>query len=365
MYFVKWGFSMKGYLKLEDGSIFEGELISKNKKGYGEVVFTTGMTGYQEAITDPSYAGQIVVMTYPLIGNYGINKYDFQSEKPHIRGFVIREYCDKSSNFQSEESLLSYLDKHNIPVLSGIDTRALTKKLRENGTMRGIITCNPDDNIEFDQTNLLEEVSTKKPYRIAGIGPKLAFIDLGTKKSILKMLNSVGFDIYVFPYNASYDDVMQINPDAIFLSNGPGDPKDAVYAIELTKHFIGIKPVLGICLGHQIIALALGCNTVKMKFGHRGANQPVKDLLTNKDYITSQNHGYAVEDVSIDKGKITVTHINLNDGTVEGIMHKFLPVFSVQYHPEACPGPRDTTDIFDKFMDIVMVYKRRSYFAEV
>lgn len=356
---------MKGYLKLEDGSIFEGELISNCDAGYGEVVFNTGMTGYQEIITDPSYAGQIVVMTYPLIGNYGINKFDFQSEKPHIRGFIVKEYCDEPSNFQSEQQLIDYLDKYNIPVLSGIDTRALTRKIRENGTMKGIITKDANEEIRFDSTNLLEEVSVKKMYHMPGSGPKLAFVDLGTKKNILKMLNTVGFDIYIFPYNVNYDDVMQINPDAVFLSNGPGDPKDAVNAIALTKQFIGIKPVLGICLGHQVIALALGCNTVKMKFGHRGSNQPVKDLLTNKAYITAQNHGYAVEDASIDRDNITISHVNLNDNTVEGIMHKFLPVFSVQYHPEACPGPHDSMYLFDKFMDIAMVYKRRSYLAEI
>lgn len=356
---------MKGYLKLEDGSVFEGELISNLNTGYGEVVFNTGMTGYQEIITDPSYAGQIVVMTYPLIGNYGLNSFDFQSEKPHIRGFIMREYCDEPSNFQSEQELMEYLNKYNIPVLSGVDTRALTRKLREYGTMRGVITKDINEEISFDNSNLLEEVSVKKMYRIPGRGPKLAFVDLGTKKNILKMLNTVGFNIYVFPYNVSYEDVMQVNPDAVFFSNGPGDPKNAVDAIVLAKLFIGVKPVLGICLGHQIIALALGCNTVKMKFGHRGSNQPVKDLLTNRAYITSQNHGYAVEDASIDRNNIEISHINLNDNTVEGIMHKFLPVFSVQYHPEACPGPHDSMYLFDKFMDIVMVYKRRSYLAEI
>ncbi|TCW42613.1 carbamoyl-phosphate synthase small subunit [Thermohydrogenium kirishiense] len=356
---------MKGYLKLEDGSVFEGKLISKNVEGFGEVVFNTGMTGYQEIITDPSYAGQIVVMTYPLIGNYGINKYDFQSEKPHIRGYVIREYCDIPSNFLSDSSLLYYLDSNEIPILAGVDTRELTKKLRSNGTMRGIITNDVNASVPNISGDLLKDVSTKKYYHIQGEGPKMAFIDLGTKKNILNMLNQVGFDIYVFPYDVSCEDVMAIEPEAIFFSNGPGDPKDAVNAIELAKYFIGKIPVLGICLGHQIIALAMGCNTVKMKFGHRGSNQPVKDLLTGKSYVTSQNHGYAVEESSINRENIIVTHINLNDGTVEGIRHKYLPVFSVQYHPEACPGPHDSMYIFDKFMDITCVYRRRSYLAEI
>ncbi|WP_434643087.1 glutamine-hydrolyzing carbamoyl-phosphate synthase small subunit [Thermoanaerobacterium thermosaccharolyticum] len=362
---MKWGFKMKGYLKLEDGSVFEGNIISKKFQGFGEVVFNTGMTGYQEIITDPSYAGQIVVMTYPLIGNYGINKYDFQSEKPHIRGYVVREYCDSPSNFLSDSSLLEYLDKNGIPVLAGVDTRELTKKLRSNGTMRGIITDDANASVPNFSGDLLKEVSTKKAYHIQGEGPKMAFIDLGTKKNILKMLNQVGFDIYVFPYDVSCEDVMAIEPEAIFFSNGPGDPKDAVNAIELAKFFIGKIPVLGICLGHQIIALAMGCNTVKMKFGHRGSNQPVKDLLTGKSYVTSQNHGYAVEESSINRENIIVTHINLNDGTVEGIRHKYLPVFSVQYHPEASPGPHDSMYLFDKFMDITCVYRRRSYLAEI
>lgn len=356
---------MIGCLKLEDGSIFMGELISKNKKGFGEVVFNTSMTGYQEIITDPSYAGQIVVMTYPLVGNYGINKYDFQSERPHIRGYVINEYCDKPSNYQSNTTLIEYLDKYDIPVITGIDTRSLAKKIRTNGTMKGIITDNKEDSIPSCNMELLKEVSTKRPYHIHGDGPKLAFIDLGTKKNMLKLLNSVGFDIYVFPYDADYEDVMVLDPDAIFLSNGPGDPKDAKDAIALAKYFIGKKPVLGICLGHQIIGLALGCNTIKMKFGHRGSNQPVKDLISGKSYITSQNHSYAIDKSSVKNKDIIVTHINLNDGTVEGIKHKYLPVFSVQYHPEASPGPRDSMYIFDTFMDITYLYKRRSYFAEI
>lgn len=356
---------MIGYLKLEDGSIFEGNIISSNIKGFGEVVFNTGMTGYQEIITDPSYAGQIVVMTYPLIGNYGINKYDFQSQKPYIRGYVIKEHCDMPSNYLHEEKLIEYLDRNNIPVLTGIDTRELTKKLRSYGTMKGIITNKKDDVISENKEDLLREVSTRKVYHIPGEGPKLAFIDLGTKNNILKMLNGVGFDIYVFPYNASHDDVMPIEPDAIFFSNGPSDPKDAIDAISLAKYFIGKKPVLGICLGHQVIALAMGCNTVKMKFGHRGSNHPVKELTTGKSYITSQNHGYAVEKASINSDEIVITHINLNDNTVEGLKHKYLPVFSVQYHPEACPGPHDSMYLFDKFMDITYIYKRRSYLAEI
>ncbi len=365
MYYMKWGFKMKGYLKLEDGSIFEGNIISKNFQGFGEVVFNTGMTGYQEIITDPSYAGQIVVMTYPLIGNYGINKYDFQSEKPHIRGYVVREYCDSPSNFLSDSSLIDYLDKNGIPVLAGVDTRELTKKLRSNGTMRGIITDDANALVPDIKVDLLKEVSTKKPYHVQGEGPKLAFIDLGTKKNILNMLRNVGFDVYVFPYDVCVEDVMAIEPEAIFFSNGPGDPKDATSAIELAKFFIGKIPVLGICLGHQIIALAMGCNTIKMKFGHRGSNQPVKDLMIGKSFVTSQNHGYAVEESSINSDEIVVTHVNLNDNTVEGIKHKYLPVFSVQYHPEACPGPHDSMYIFDKFMDITCVYRRRSYLAEI
>jgi carbamoyl-phosphate synthase small subunit len=345
---------MKGFIKLNDSTIFEGEIISKKDFGQGEVVFNTSMTGYEESITDPSYAGEILVMTYPLIGNYGVNLENLQSKRPTIKGLIVKDYCQFPSHHTSQYSLLDYLNQHEVPILSKVDTRALTKKLRIEGSMNGVIATQ-DYSLEVPTSdeNLLDSVSTKEIYRIQGDGPKIALIDLGVKKNIVNQLKSEGYDIYVFPYNSTKNDVDKVQPDLVLFSNGPGDPKKAKEAILLAKEFIGEKPMFGICLGHQIISLALGFNTVKMKFGHRGTNHPVKNLLNNKCYITSQNHGYTVEKESVKNKDVIITYINLNDQSIEGIMHKKYPIFTVQFHPEGGPGVHDTTFIFRKIKDLI------------
>ncbi|ABX32392.1 carbamoyl-phosphate synthase, small subunit [Petrotoga mobilis SJ95] len=344
---------MKGFIKLNDSTIFEGEIISKKDFGQGEVVFNTSMTGYEESITDPSYAGEILVMTYPLIGNYGVNLENLQSKRPPIKGLIVKDYCQFPSHHTSQYSLLDYLDQHEVPILSKVDTRALTKKLRIEGSMNGVITTEKDFEVPTSDENLLDSVSTKEIYRIQGNGPKVALIDLGVKKNIVNQLKSEGYDIYVFPYNSTKNDVDKVQPDLVLFSNGPGDPKKAKEAILLAKEFIGEKPLFGICLGHQIISLALGFNTVKMKFGHRGTNHPVMNLLNNKCYITSQNHGYMVEKESVKNKDVIITYINLNDQSIEGIMHKKYPIFTVQFHPEGGPGVHDTTFIFRKIKDLI------------
>jgi carbamoyl-phosphate synthase small subunit len=344
---------MKGFIKLNDSTIFEGEIISKKDFGQGEVVFNTSMTGYEESITDPSYAGEILVMTYPLIGNYGVNLENLQSKRSTIKGLIVKDYCQFPSHHTSQYSLLDYLDQHEVPILSKVDTRALTKKLRIEGSMNGVITTEKDFEVPTSIQNLLDSVSTKEIYRIQGDGPKIALIDLGVKKNIVNQLKSEGYDIYVFPYNSTKNDVDKVQPDLVLFSNGPGDPKKAKEAILLAKGFIGEKPLFGICLGHQIISLALGFNTVKMKFGHRGTNHPVKNLLNNKCYITSQNHGYTVEKDSVKNKDVIITYINLNDQSIEGIMHKKYPIFTVQFHPEGGPGVHDTTFIFRKIKDLI------------
>jgi len=353
---------MKAYLILEDGSKFEGKLFGAVKDTIGEVVFNTGMTGYQEVLTDPSYAGQIVVMTYPLIGNYGINGEDFESYKPHVKGFIVREACMEPSNWRSDKTLHEYLKENDIVGLEGIDTRTLTKILREKGTMVGVITT--DQNIsqdkvdelfkKFSMRDVVLEVTAKEPYKIEGSGPRVAVLDYGIKQNILRMLKQRGCDITVFPATSGFHEIASINPDGILLSNGPGDPKVLIEGIEVIKKLIDLKkPIFGICLGHQLLSLAFGGDTYKLKYGHRGCNHPVKDYRLDRVFITSQNHGYAVNQDSIrDKG-LEITHINVNDGTVEGMRHRSLPVMSVQYHPEASPGPMDSSYLFDQFMELI------------
>ncbi|NCC81075.1 MAG: carbamoyl-phosphate synthase small subunit [Clostridia bacterium] len=347
---------MSGVLILEDGTCFPGKVFGYMGKNQGEVVFNTGMTGYQEVLTDPSYYGQIVIMTYPLIGNYGINIDDKESLKSHVRGFVVREKSMFYENYRASESLEEFLASHKIVGLEGVDTRALTRHLRNKGTMRGIITTAYDmgktDFEEFSR-NQVQMVTTDKILKYPNPGgKKLAVLDLGLKQSILKGLLSKNFAVDVYPAWTTIEELEKANPDGIFLSNGPGDPKDAKNAIEIVKYFLGKKPICGICLGHQIISLALGADTYKMKFGHRGLNQPVKDLRSNRVFITSQNHGYAVKEESLGSD-LYVSHRNLNDNTVEGVSHKTLPVLSVQYHPEAAPGPADSMYLFDDFYKLI------------
>jgi carbamoyl-phosphate synthase small subunit len=350
---------MKGKLMLEDGSVFYGNLISK-ESAVGEVVFNTGMTGYQEILTDPSYCGQIVALTYPLIGNYGVADLFQQSRKSFVRGFIISELCEEPSNFQCENTLKRYLTENKIPCIYGVDTRAITRRIRSAGTMKGVIV--PADTREEDvkkyfsvlpKMKEVKEVTTPEVYVMDNQGPHVVVMDFGIKRNILNSLHNLGCKLTVLPADSTLEEILKLNPDGIFLSNGPGDPKDVPYAIETIKELIGKKPIFGICLGHQLIALALGADTYKMKFGHRGSNQPVKNLLTNRVHITSQNHGYAVDESSLANIDVLITHRSVNDNTVEGMRHKDLPVFSVQYHPEASPGPDDNTYLFDEFMALL------------
>ena len=322
---------MKGKLILEDGTIFEGKAFGYLKDSVGEVVFNTSMTGYGEVLTDPSYYGQIVTMTYPLIGNYGINLEDVESRGVHVKGFIVREKSDTPNNFRCEMDIDTYLKQNKVIGLEGVDTRALTKILRNNGTMRGIITLE-NASIEdvksklesFSNNEAVKTVTRKEVEHIDGNGPKVAVMDFGVKQNILRSFAARGCDVTVFPALTKPEEILAINPDLIFLSNGPGDPED--------------------------LALALGGKTGKLKFGHRGGNHPVKDLEEGKVFITSQNHGYYVCEMP---ENMEVTHINLNDNTVEGMRHKELPIYSVQYHPEACPGPKDSDYVFDKFLELV------------
>ncbi|MDU3337230.1 glutamine-hydrolyzing carbamoyl-phosphate synthase small subunit [Paraclostridium bifermentans] len=348
---------MKARLILEDGTIFEGKAFGYLKDSVGEVVFNTSMTGYGEVLTDPSYYGQIVTMTYPLIGNYGINLEDVESSGVHVKGFIVREKSDNPNNFRCEMDIDTYLKQNKIIGLEGIDTRALTKILRNNGTMRGIITLENftlEDVVskigKFSNTEAVKTVTRKEKEYIKGNGPKVAVMDFGVKQNILRSFKARGCDLVVFPATTSADEILKENPDLIFLSNGPGDPEDLEDVIKNIKKLIGKKPIAGICLGHQLLALTLGGQTGKLKFGHRGGNHPVKDLEDQKVYITSQNHGYYVSRMP---ENMEVTHINLNDNTVEGMRHKELPIYSVQYHPEACPGPKDNDYIFDKFLALI------------
>ena len=348
---------MKARLILEDGTIFEGKAFGYLEDSIGEVVFNTSMTGYEEVLTDPSYYGQIVTMTYPLIGNYGINLEDVESKGVYVKGFVVREKSDTPNNFRCEMDIDTYLKQNKVIGIEGIDTRALTKILRTNGSMKGIITLENftlEDVIskisKFSNKEAIKTVTRKEKQYIKGNGPKVAVMDFGVKENILRSFKSRGCDLIVLPATTTYNEILNENPDLIFLSNGPGDPEDLEDVIKNIKELVGKKPIAGICLGHQLLALALGGKTEKLKFGHRGGNHPVKDLENQKVYITSQNHGYYVSKVP---ENMQITHINLNDNTVEGMRHKKLPIYSVQYHPEACPGPKDNDYIFDKFLALI------------
>ena len=349
---------MKAKLILENGMVFEGKAFGYLKESVGEVVFTTGMTGYQEVLTDPSYYGQIVTMTYPLIGNYGINLEDMESDGIKVSGFIVREKCSLPSNFRCELELEDFLKQGKVMGLEGIDTRALTKVLRNNGTMKGIITLEDLDEDEvkekinaFSNKDAVKNVTSKDIYTIDGTGKHVAIMDFGIKTNIIRNFKKRGCKLTVFPATATAEEVLNVNPDLVLLSNGPGNPEDLGFAIENIKKMVGKTPITGICLGHQLLALALGGKTAKLKFGHRGCNHPVKDLEANIVHITSQNHGYVVETLP---DNMEVTHININDGTVEGMKHKNLPIYSVQFHPEASAGPKDIEYIFDKFLEYAL-----------
>ena len=368
---------MKAILALEDGLTFKGSAFSVGGECYGEVVFNTSMMGYQEIITDPSYKGQIVTMTYPLIGNYGINEEDFESRMPYVEGFVVKEVSHVHNNWRAKGSLAEFLKKYNIIGIEGIDTRALTKHLRTYGAKKGVIST-----IDLDEKSLVEkakaspgligrdlvkEITCKGPYdwnegEFTFTKEKtdatreiynVVVLDCGVKHNILRKLVSCGCHVKVVPATTSDKDILAMKPDGLVLSNGPGDPEGIPYVIENARKLIGKLPIFGICLGHQILGLAFGGRTYKLKFGHRGGNQPVLNLENKKVEITAQNHGFAVDMNSIPDKDVLLTHVNLNDKTTEGLRHKELPVFSIQYHPEASPGPHDAGYLFDRFLEMI------------
>ncbi|WP_188205746.1 carbamoyl phosphate synthase small subunit [Alkalibacillus aidingensis] len=349
----------KRYLILEDGQVFKGRAFGETTTDQiGEVVFQTGMTGYQETLSDPSYCGQMVVMTYPLIGSYGINRDDFETVRPALNALIVKECVQFPSNFRSEQSLDEYLKQKNVPGIEGVDTRRLVRHIRERGTMKAIITDHLDD-VENQVSQLVQtplrndqvsQVSSVKPYIVPGRGRRLILVDYGMKHGILRELTERGCHVTVVPYNVTADELLQMQPDGVVLSNGPGNPKDVPEGVELVKNLIGKLPIFGICLGHQLIALACGANTEGLKFGHRGCNHPVRDLKTGEVWMTSQNHGYSVSEASVNHTPLKITHVAINDGTVEGLAHTDHPVYSVQFHPESSPGPQDCHHLFDQFL---------------
>ena len=375
---------MKAILALEDGRTFNCRSFTGPGEAWGEIVFNTSMTGYQEVLTDPSYRGQMVTMTYPLIGNYGINPEDIESDRIQVSAFLVKEYQDFPSNFRSISTLADYLKAQGILGIEQFDTRALTRHIRKGGAMRAFITTSDLDAASCIKRarkipsmagqDLVKEVTTKVPYfwtqgkpvyigsnvalnkniwKYSGSKHSVVVFDFGIKYNILRCLEYAGFEILVVPATTSAETIKLIEPDGLFLSNGPGDPEPVSYAIDTIRSLLSYCPIFGICLGHQLLALALGAKTFKLKFGHRGSNQPVKNLLTGRVEITSQNHGFAVDIDSLNEKNIKITHINLNDNTLEGFRHRELPIFAVQYHPEASPGPHDSRYLFDEFKKMI------------
>ena len=382
----------KAILALEDGTVFEGESFGAQGETFGEVVFNTSLVGYQEILTDPSYEGQMVTMTYPHIGNYGINELDRESSKPHASGFIVKEVSPVVSSWRSERTLHDYLKKHSIVGIEGIDTRKLVKHLRDHGAKKGVISSTDLDAKRLVQkakdsegivgVDMVKRVTCAKPYeftetlppgfewpvniraavcstkgsseaKLSGKTYSVVCMDGGIKFNILRKLNQHGFKVTVVPATMTADQIMKYNPDGIFLSNGPGDPEAVPYLVETVRQLVGKRPIFGICLGHQMLGLALGGTTSKLKFGHRGGNHPVMDLKTKRVEITSQNHGFVVDIDSLPKEEVELTHVNLNDRTLEGMRHKKHPVFSVQYHPENSPGPHDSDYLFYRFYAMV------------
>ncbi|MCD8396791.1 MAG: carbamoyl phosphate synthase small subunit [Lachnospiraceae bacterium] len=353
---------MKAFLILEDGTVFAGTSIGSSREVVSEIVFNTSMTGYLEVLTDPSYAGQAVVMTYPLIGNYGICYEDMESERPWLDAFIVRELSRIPSNFRSEDTIQNFLLKYDIPGIAGIDTRALTKILREKGTMNGCITTNENYQLEeifprlaaYTTGKVVEKVTCREKYVLKGDGPRVALLDLGTKKNIARCLNQRGCEVTVYPALTKAEEILAAKPDGIMLSNGPGDPKEcAVIIEEIKKLYASDVPIFAICLGHQLMALANGADTYKMKYGHRGGNHPVRDLTTGRVYISSQNHGYVVDAEHMDPAVAVPAFENVNDGTNEGLAYTGKNIFTIQFHPEASPGPLDSGYLFDRFMGMM------------
>ena len=356
----------KAFLILEDGTVFTGTSIGSDREVISEIVFNTSMTGYLEVLTDPSYAGQAVVMTYPLIGNYGICYDDMESDRPWPDGFIVRELSRLPSNFRSTDTIQNFLSRYDIPGIAGIDTRALTKILREKGTMNGMITTREYSQIDeilprlkaYNTGKVVEKVTCPEKYVLEGDGPKVALLDLGAKRNIARNLNQRGCQVTVYPALTSAQEIIDENPDGIMLSNGPGDPKECTSIIEeIRKLYETDIPIFAICLGHQLMALATGADTYKMKYGHRGGNHPVKDLATGRVYISSQNHGYVVDTENLDPKVAVPAFRNVNDGTNEGLSYTGKNIFTVQFHPEACPGPQDSGYLFDRFMKMMEVKK--------
>jgi carbamoyl-phosphate synthase small subunit len=353
-------------LLLEDGTLFTGLAFGAQGVSAGEVVFNTGITGYQEVLSDPSYCGQIVTMTFPLIGNYGITRDDFESVRPYVHGFVVRRHEQVPSNWRAQYSVDQLLKEYGIVGISDIDTRMLTRIIRQHGTMRGLLTTGQERIEELrerlEATPLMRDqvarTSTSNLFSSPGQGERIVLIDYGAKSGILRELTQRGCDVVVVPQDTKADEIRRLHPDGIQLSNGPGDPKDVPHAVQTLKELLGEFPIFGICLGHQLFALACGADTEKLKFGHRGGNHPVKELESGRCYITSQNHGYTVKEQSVAGTELEVTHINNNDKSIEGLKHKRYPAFTVQYHPEAAPGPFDSSYLFDRFLDMIREHKR-------